>query len=74
MMAMMVRFILVSVLLVPDSGMVTTGIARQSDNGKPRLERCYLQTELPGHALFDTSGFDVAEDVGAAPPWRIIVC
>jgi hypothetical protein len=44
--------------------MMAAGIARQSDDGKPRLERGYLQTEVPGYALFDTWGLDVTENVG----------
>ena len=52
------------VLLVPYTGMVAAGIARQGDDGEPRLEGGYLQAELAGDALLDARGLDVAEDVG----------
>ena len=52
------------VLLVPYTGMVAAGVARQGDDGEPRLEGGYLQAELAGDALLDARGLDVAEDVG----------
>ena len=52
------------VLLVPYTGMVAAGVARQGDDGEPRFEGGYLQAELAGDALLDARGLDVAEDVG----------
>ena len=52
------------VLLIPYTGMVATGVARQSDDGEPRLKGSYLQAELAGNALLDARGLDVAEDIG----------
>ena len=52
------------VLFVPYAGMVATGVARQGNDGEPRLKRGYLQSESTRDALLDAGGLDVAEDVG----------
>ena len=70
------------VLLVPNTGMVTTGIAGQSYNGKPRLERCYLQAKSPCNTFLDSCDLNIAEDIGddsegqnfsQYPGWRVCI-
>ena len=53
-----------SVLLVPYTSMMATGIAGQGYNGKPRLKRCHLQAKSPSNAFLDSGDLDIAEDIG----------
>ena len=52
------------VLLVPYASMMAAGVARQCNDGEPRLEGSHLQTKLLSDALLNAWHFDVAKDVG----------
>ena len=51
------------VLLVPNTGVMATIVARQRNDSKPRFKRSHLQAKLLRNTFLDALNFDVAIDI-----------
>ena len=52
-----------SILLVPNTSMMTAGISRYGNNRHPRNEYSKLQTKTLGYFLFNLRIFEINKDV-----------